>query len=713
MYRYVFLATVLALGVNSTARSQSDDLDDLFEKTTQATLQAISPWVVKIETSGGTDVVRSGGPGAGGGGRPGQPGGGTMMRRGTGPTTGIIVHADGYVISSSFNFANNPTTIRVLLPGTKERKVARVIATDRVRMLTLLKLADIPAGTKLPVPVAIPKAEMRVGTNALAIGRTLNAETDDLPSVAVGILSAVDRIWGRAVQTDAKISPANYGGPLVDLGGRVYGVIVPASPTSDGELAGFEWYDSGIGFAVPLEDILATLPRLMKGSEKEPVTLRQGFLGVTMEGGEEMFEKKPILGTIQPGSPAEKAGLKPKDVVLGVEGKAVRNFAQMRHQLGRKFEGDEINLEIEREGKKMSIKVTLGSGVAAFNQPFLGILPIRDDNEAGVEVRYVFPKSGADVAGIKVGDRITKMTPANAAPAVPPQPVANRGAMMDALSAHRPNAEIKVEVKRKAGGKVETLTVKLGELPEEVLGAKELPDPSKASARKAGIKPGDKPGADPKKPETGMQKMTLAATGQDYWVYIPEGYTPRVACAVMVWLHPLGKGKERDIEDFISIWATFCDDHNIILVCPPKEGMATWTATDSDYIAQCIRNTSATYTIDLRRVVAHGLGVGGEMALYMGFKERALIRGVAAIGAPMTSAMKERISNQPLTFFLVCGDKDRALDEVKDSAKRLKEARFPVLYREIKNMGHEYLDGKVGVPTLEELVRWLDSLDRM
>ena len=68
-------------------------------------LKHVAPFVVKIETSGGTEVVRTGGP------RPG------MVRRGTGPTTGVIVSADGYVISSSFNFANKPTTIRVALPA--------------------------------------------------------------------------------------------------------------------------------------------------------------------------------------------------------------------------------------------------------------------------------------------------------------------------------------------------------------------------------------------------------------------------------------------------------------------------------------------------------------------------------------------------------------------------------------------------------------------
>ena len=89
--------------------------------------------------------------------------------------------------------------------------------------------------------------------------------SSSLPSVSVGIVSALDRIWGKAIQTDAKVSPTNYGGPLVDLQGRVQGVLVPASPQAEGETAGFEWYDSGIGFAIPLEDVYAVLPRLQAG----------------------------------------------------------------------------------------------------------------------------------------------------------------------------------------------------------------------------------------------------------------------------------------------------------------------------------------------------------------------------------------------------------------------------------------------------------------
>src|SRR5439155_3238337 len=109
-----------------------------------------------------------------------------------------------------------------------------------------------------------------------------------------------------------KVSPTNYGGPLIDLSGRVQGVLVPASPQAEGETAGFEWYDSGIGFAVPLEDIFTVLPRMKKGTEKTPVVLKRGYLGILMRSTE-MFEAVPTIGSVLPGSAAEKAGLLPGD----------------------------------------------------------------------------------------------------------------------------------------------------------------------------------------------------------------------------------------------------------------------------------------------------------------------------------------------------------------------------------------------------------------
>ena len=97
-------------------------------------------------------------------------------------------------------------------------------------MLVLLK---VESETPLPVPTAVPRGEMQVGQWTVAVGRALSSDEINL---SVGILSAVDRIWGKAIQTDAKISPSNYGGPLVDLQGRVLGILVPLSPDAQNEV---------------------------------------------------------------------------------------------------------------------------------------------------------------------------------------------------------------------------------------------------------------------------------------------------------------------------------------------------------------------------------------------------------------------------------------------------------------------------------------------
>ena len=238
-------------------------LDELQEKAMKAAVDKVAPCVVQIETTGGTDIIDTG--------PRGQP-----IRKGVGPTTGLTVSADGYVISSAFNFANKPSLILVAIPGRKDRLPAKIVSTDHARFLTLLKVE----ATGLPVATATPRKEIKVGQWSLALGRTW-AAADHPPSVSVGIISAVDRIWGRAVQTDAKVSPVNYGGPLVDIAGRVQGVLVPASPRGEDETAGYEWYDGGIGFAIPLEDIFATLPRMKENKE-----LRRGLLGVTPKEGD-------------------------------------------------------------------------------------------------------------------------------------------------------------------------------------------------------------------------------------------------------------------------------------------------------------------------------------------------------------------------------------------------------------------------------------------
>ncbi|MGH7173262.1 MAG: hypothetical protein ACRELG_23520, partial [Gemmataceae bacterium] len=157
---YLALA-VLTLTAAPSARA-ADDLDELQEKAIKAAVRQIAPCVVQIETQGGTELVASG---------PRRPGGPAGIRLGAGPTTGLIVHADGYVISSAFNFASKPQAIHVTVPGHKERYVAEIVANDTTRMLTLLKLVGVSG--KLPMPPQLPKSAMKIGQTSLAVGRTL------------------------------------------------------------------------------------------------------------------------------------------------------------------------------------------------------------------------------------------------------------------------------------------------------------------------------------------------------------------------------------------------------------------------------------------------------------------------------------------------------------------------------------------------------------
>jgi S1-C subfamily serine protease/predicted esterase len=672
-----------------------DSLDELREQAIQAAAQKAAPSIVQIETSGGTDIIGTG---------PRGP----QIRKGIGPTTGVIVAADGYIITSAFNFANKPSDIRVNVPG-KGRHTAKVVATDHTRMLTLLKID----AKELAVPTAVPKKEIQVGQTALALGRTFDNNMDNPPSLSTGIISAVGRIWGKAIQTDAKVSPVNYGGPLVDLQGRVQGILVPASPRGEDETAGFEWYDSGIGFAIPLEDINAVLPKLREGKD-----LRKGLLGITPKSGN-LYSGAPEVATVAADSAAARAGIKPGDIIKEIDGHPVANQAQVMHRLGNKYEGDTVSLKILRGKEEIALpNIVLSGTLKAFAQAFLGILAMRDDPELGVEVRYVYPKSPADIAGLKVGDRITKLGTGNN----PPQPftgieASGRDQLLNFLSTQAPGTEIKLEVTRKEGKKTETLTVKLGELPNSV--PDKLPEP--ATFKKA-LEPRKTVGGpmppkdekkdekkdDKKKPETGLLERTNQAKDHQYWIYVPDDYDPNIAYALVIWLHPVGKGKEEDVKIFRNTWRDICADNHVIVLAPKAENDTGWLPSEADFIREAARDVLASYTIDRKRVVAHGMGVGGQMGFYLGFAARDLIRGVATTGAPAVS-VKDNVAGQPVSIYMVAGGKDPLRDAIFESQKKVSEKKFSVIYREIPEMGSQYLDEK----TLEELARWVDSLDRL
>jgi len=696
--RILVLSLLAGCLAGGTARAQ-EDLNDQLEKMTKAAVRKVAPSVVQIQTQGGADMVVP---------TPKGP----VFRRALGPTTGVIVDADGYIISSSFNFINNPTTILVTIPGRTEAVLAKRVATDRSRLLTLLKVE----AKGLPIPAAAPKAEIRDGRWAIALGRALDKNdprANPLPSVSVGIISATGRIWGKALQTDAKVSPINYGGPLVDIQGRVQGILIPASPNGQDETAGYEWYDSGIGFAVPMEDVLAVLPRLKKGQD-----LQRGILGIRWKSTD-IYGVAPEIGAVAHDTAAEKAGLKPGDVIVEIGGKPVSRMAQVQHALGTKYEGDKVSLKYQRGDKVHDVPdLKLVSQSPQVAHPFLGILPMRDDPKLGVAVRYVYAQSPADRAGIKAGDRIVKFGDAHGE--LTPFSGEKRGQLqlLDWLNTERPGAEVKLEVVRKDGGKTDTLTLKLDQLPDaqperETPILENVPQP--ASLKQAlepleTAKPGPKPAksAEDKKAETGFLKKATADGEHRYWVYVNEDYDPNVAHALVVWLHPPGKNKNEDGESLSDLWEDYCRDNHIILMGPLSENEAGWVPSDSDAVVAATREVTERYTIDPERVIAHGLGVGGQMALHLAFHDRDLFRGAATVGAVVTQ-VKDNVADHRLSFFLAAGSLDPLAKNIAESRKKLAEAHYPALFRELPNRGREYLEDR----QLRELVRWLDAMDRL
>ncbi|RIK78713.1 MAG: hypothetical protein DCC68_14670 [Planctomycetota bacterium] len=314
----------------------------LAPKAFRAAVARVEPSLVTIETFGGV------GPSSGRAQRGAMSG---INRPGEGPTTGLIVSSDGYIITSTFNFIRKPAIVTVVLAdGT--RKVAELLGRDETRKLCLLKIEGV---SNLPVCEYVPRENLRVGHWAVTVGVGYG---DDNPAVSAGIVSATHRVSRRAVQTDANISPANYGGPLVDVEGRVIGICVPLTPGSQEVGSGVEWYDSGIGFAVPLAGYEKYLERMKQGDVIEP-----GKMGVTGKPADAKTGGGVVIDKVMPKSPAEKAGVKSGDRVVKADGDEVLDMPHLITIVGRYVAGEEISLELKRGDETVNLKVKLEAGL--------------------------------------------------------------------------------------------------------------------------------------------------------------------------------------------------------------------------------------------------------------------------------------------------------------------------------------------------------------
>ena len=257
--------------------------------------------------------------------------------------TGLIVSSDGCVITSLVNLGRQTQGIRVRLADGRELPAVR-LGDDLRRDIVLLKIE----ATGLPVPRTAPRSRLAVGQWVVALGRTLLL---DQPTASKGIISALDRMAGLAVQTDANVSQMNYGGPLVDLDGRVVAVIASLGRSGSTADAG-QFSDSGIGFAVPMEDILAELPELRAGDHIDVPFLGVEFNLMRIGKGAEI---RRVLAT----TAATEAGLKDGDIIVRINDVEIDSPFQLLHQIGSHKVGESLTLKVNRNGKTLTVKATL------------------------------------------------------------------------------------------------------------------------------------------------------------------------------------------------------------------------------------------------------------------------------------------------------------------------------------------------------------------
>jgi len=363
---------------------------------------------------------------------PGQPDGGDQggeVQESLG--SGFIVDPNGYIITNE-HVIDKADKIYVRLSTDPDNqdlgRPARVIGEDKATDLAVIK---IDTNTSLPIVKMGNSDEAQVGDWVEAIGSPFAlAQT-----VTAGIISAKNRTiepgasgqFQHFIQTDAAINPGNSGGPLLDMNGNVIGVNTAIYTQS----AGYE----GIGFAMPSNTVVSVYNDLISPSHK----VTRGSIGIQFREGLSNavnrvygFKNGVLVQEVQPGGPADKAGLKPGDIITSVDGRAVKDGDDLVNEIASRRPGSTIRLGFVRDGKPTDTTVTIGDRDKVFadlgnpqtpqnpetsgdaGETKLGLV-VRDASPTiagkihspGVEIESVRTGSFADLQGLEPGLVIT------------------------------------------------------------------------------------------------------------------------------------------------------------------------------------------------------------------------------------------------------------------------------------------------------------------
>lgn len=324
------------------------------------------------------------------------------VQRGLG--SGVIVSEEGYILTNNHVIAETDE-INVRLFNGNEIK-AELVGTDPQTDIAVLKV-DVD---NIPTVEMGDSEGLKVGSFVLAIGSPLNPNLAH--TVSMGIVSAKGRslneltAYGDYIQTDAAINPGNSGGALIDVNGQLVGINSAIASRSGG--------NDGIGFAIPISLAERIMNDLIEDGE-----VSRGYLGMVMGGEVDQTMARAlglndvrgiIVGRVEEGGPADKAGLQSQDVIVSLDDKQIRNWDSFRTSIASKKPGDTINLGIIRDEGEMNLEVTLeeqpeGPVAAANPNASLDIeerlgFSVRDlDQNARNQLRL-----GNDIEGVVVQD---------------------------------------------------------------------------------------------------------------------------------------------------------------------------------------------------------------------------------------------------------------------------------------------------------------------
>jgi serine protease Do len=525
-----------------------------------------------------------------------------------GPSTGLVVDPDGSILATTFAVPEGIAEVVVVLPG-GERRVARTCGRDRGRGVVLLRTESISGAPRLE---PVPHEDLRPGQWTVAVGRGWPAAE---PGVTVGILSATDRCWGLAVQTDAVVSPMNYGGPLLDIAGRVIGLIVPLPADTAGMKRGSDLYDSGIGFAIPLVDLLPLVSRLRDGDTLEP-----GLLGIAW-ASRDSINGEPEIAAVTTGSPAGRAGVRPGDRIVAIDGRPVRRIADARHAITPRHAGEAVTIEVERAARgepvaRLSLAVTLAGDLPPGRRGVLGIMasPVGD----ATRVAWLLPDGPAAAAGVLAGDVVASVAalPIDGAAVVEaPSPAVLAGV----LAGHEPGTSVRLEVER-AGRRI-PLDIELAVPPADVPAEGPPPD-AVASPLAAAIDPVKVIRLDT--PDSDARPLAILPRGGDQPIGLLIHFgTPR---------GPLSEAEA-------APWKAAVASTGVAVILPGSSDRARWSRDDIPAVVRSIQTLNARRPIDPARIAVSGSGAGAAFAWLVAERLGAVCRGVAVVGATLPRSL--------------------------------------------------------------------------